>query len=147
MEHTNLALRLHDELERERETHKNTIPTAWLLAKFRQIGLETYTHNFTLNYPFDGGRSFKGKNIYGILRAPRIGSTEAIVISTPYRTPESIHPIVMPSIPSLIAFAHFARSKFNHKNQYLLHHISPFITNELSKFLQNKNTGQKTLYF
>lgn len=108
-EHTNFALRLHDDLEREREKHKNTIPTAWILAKFRQIGLEAYVHNFTLNYPLGGGRAFSGKNVYGILRAPRIGSTEAIVISTPYRTPESIHPIVMPSLPILIAFASFAR--------------------------------------
>lgn len=108
-EHTNLALRLHDDLERERETHKNVIPTAWILAKFRQIGLEAYVHNFTLNYPLGGGRKFGGKNVYGILRAPRIGSTEAIVIATPYRTPESLHPIVMPSLPILIAFASFAR--------------------------------------
>lgn len=110
-ESTNFALRLHDDLEREREKHKKTIPTAWILSKFRQIGLEAYVHNFTLNYPLGGGRVFSGKNVYGILRAPRIGSTEAIVISTPYRTPESLHPIVMPSLPVLIAFANFARSK------------------------------------
>lgn len=117
-EFINYALRLHDDLERERETHKSTTPTAWILAKFRQIGLETYTHNFTLNYPLGGGRKFTGKNIYGILRAPRIGSTESIVISTPYRPPESIHPIVMPSLPMLIAFASFARSKCN-QNEYI----------------------------
>lgn len=111
-ESTNFAVRLHDDLERERETHRNTIPTAWILSKFRQIGLEAYVHNFTLNYPLGGGRTFSGKNVYGILRAPRIGSTEAIVISTPYRTPESIHPIVMPSLPVLIAFANFARSTY-----------------------------------
>lgn len=110
-EYLNYALRLHEDLERERESHKSTIPTAWILAKFRQIGLETYIHNFTLNYPLGGGRTFTGKNIYGILRAPRIGSTESIVISTPYRSPESIHSIVMPSLPILIAFANFARSK------------------------------------
>lgn len=115
-EYTNFALRLHDDLEREREKHKNAIPTAWILAKFRQIGLEAYVHNFTLNYPLGGGRTFSGKNVYGILRAPRIGSTESIVISTPYRTPESIHSVVMPSLPILIAFASFARSKFGKKN-------------------------------
>lgn len=114
-EHTNFALRLHDDLEREREKHKTSMPTAWILAKFRQIGLEAYSHNFTLNYPLGGGRVFSGKNVYGILRAPRIGSTEAIVIATPYRTPESIHPIVMPSLPILIAFANYARSKCLYK--------------------------------
>lgn len=111
-EYTNFGLRLHDDLERERQTHKNAIPTAWILAKFRQIGLEAYVHNFTLNYPLGGGRTFSGKNVYGILRASRIGSTEAIVISTPYRPPESIHTIVMPSLPILIAFASFARSLY-----------------------------------
>lgn len=118
-EHTNFALKLHDDLEREREKHKNTIPTAWILAKFRQIGLEAYTHNFTLNYPLGGGRVFSGKNVYGILRAPRIGSTESIVISTPYRTPDSLHSIVMPSLPVLIAFANFARSKFTKNSSKL----------------------------
>lgn len=119
-EHTSFALRLYDDLEREREKHKNTMPTSWILAKFRQIGLEAYVHNFTLNYPLGGGRKFSGKNIYGILRAPRIGSTEAVVISTPYRTPESIHPIVMPSLPVLIAFASFARSTFSNFQPILL---------------------------
>lgn len=108
----NYALHLADELGRERETHKSTVPTAWLLAKMRQVGLETYAHNFTLNYPLGGGRVFHGKNIYGILRAPRIGSTESVVISAPYRTTESIHPVVMHSIPILLAFANFARRKF-----------------------------------
>lgn len=110
MEQTNMALRLHDELEREREKHKSTMPTAWILAKFKQFGLETYTHNFTLNYPFNGGHSYQGKNIYAIVRAPRAGSTEAIVITTPYRTPHSMHPVITASIPTMMAFASFARS-------------------------------------
>lgn len=122
-EQTSFALRLHDDLEREREKHKKKVPTAWILAKFRQIGLEAYVHNFTLNYPLGGGRKFSGKNIYGILRAPRIASTEAIVISTPYRTPESIHPIVMPSLPILIAFASFARSAFFDFQIHFIHLI------------------------
>lgn len=90
------------------------MPTAWLMAKLRQIGLDAFTHNFTLNYPLGGGRVFSGKNVYGILRAPRIGSTEAIVLATPYRPPDSIHADVMSSIPILLAFANFARSKFPH---------------------------------
>lgn len=107
----NEVLRLHDELLRERETHKSSTPTAWILAKLRQIGLDTYTHNFTLNYPLGGGRVFNGKNVYGILRAPRIGSTESIVLSTPYRPPDSIHPEAVCGLPILLAFANFARSK------------------------------------
>lgn len=111
-ETVNDALRWYDELVRERETHKSTLPTAWLTAKFRQIGLDAFAHNFTLNYPLGGGRVFNGKNVYGILRAPRIGSTEAIVLTTPYRPPDSIHPEIMTSIPILLAFANFARSEF-----------------------------------
>lgn len=78
----------------------------------RQIGLETYTHNFTLNYPLGGGKVFKGKNVYGILRAPRIGSTESIVISVPYRPPESMHAEITHGVPLMLAFAEFARSMF-----------------------------------
>lgn len=110
-ENANYALNLFEELVRERETHKSTTPFAWLLAKMRQIGLDTYTHNFTLNYPFGGGKVFTGKNVYGILRAPRIGSTESFVITAPYRPPDSVHPDVTYSIPLLLAFAQFARSK------------------------------------
>ena len=31
---------------------ENTIPYEWLSNQFRQIGLEVYSHNFTLKYPF-----------------------------------------------------------------------------------------------
>lgn len=115
----NYALNMLDELERERESHRNSMPIAWILAKYRQIGLETHSHNFTLNYPLEGGRVFSGKNVYGILRAPRIGSTESIVISMPYRAPNSIHPEVTHSLPILLAFANFARSKI--VTRYYLH--------------------------
>lgn len=41
----------YNELMYETTKYKDTIPYPWLLAKFRQIGLDTYSHNFTLNYP------------------------------------------------------------------------------------------------
>jgi GPI-anchor transamidase subunit GAA1 len=95
-----------------------------------RIGLEAHTQNFTLNYPLGGGKVnhpssafcqsffnvssrlqvFKGKNIYGILRAPRIGSTESIVITVPYRSPDSIHTQITHGIPLILAFAEFAKS-------------------------------------
>lgn len=106
-----LAKSWGEELKRERETYKTGVPYPWLLAKMRQIGLETHTQNFTLNYPFGGGKTFTGKNVYGILRAPRIGSTEAIVISAPYRYTDSIHTDISHSIPLMLAFADFARSE------------------------------------
>ena len=46
-----LARAYYGELLDEMEKYENTLPYPWLLAKFRQIGLDTYTHNFTLNYP------------------------------------------------------------------------------------------------
>lgn len=109
MDTVKLANTLKTELEHERESHKSAIPYPWMQAKMKQIGLETYVHNFTLNYPFGGGKQFQGKNIYGILRAPRIGSTESIVLTVPYRPPNTAHTSVTAGVPLLLAFADFAR--------------------------------------
>lgn len=106
------AKSLLDELKREREEYSGAVPFPWLLAKMRQIGLETHTHNFTLNYPLGGMKTFKGKNVYGILRAPRAASTESFVISVPYRPPDSLHPDITAGIPLVLAFAEFARSMY-----------------------------------
>ncbi|KAH8386795.1 hypothetical protein KR093_002604 [Drosophila rubida] len=111
IESNRLAMQLLEELQREREEHRDTTPHAWIAAKFHEFGLETHTHNYTLRYPFGGGKEFHGKNIYGILRAPRIGSTEGIVFSAPYRVPSSVHVDITPSVPLLLAFADFARHK------------------------------------
>lgn len=61
-----LALQYYDELKHEMEKYRDSIPYPWLLAKFRQVGLDVYTHNFTLNYPLgkpqvrdDNGEIFK----------------------------------------------------------------------------------------
>lgn len=56
---------------------------------------------------------FTGQNIYGIVRAPRAASTEAIVVSVPYRPINSIYLDTAPSIALLLAFAKFCRSKFS----------------------------------
>lgn len=104
--------RLAAELEHERSgAHRTDTPHVWLQAKMRQLGLETYTQNFTLRYPLGGGRVFTGRNVYGILRAPRIGSTESFVLSVPYRPPDSLHPSTVAGVPMLLAFASHARSK------------------------------------
>lgn len=110
VESARIAQNYLDELNREREVYRSGIPYNWIMAKMQQIGLEVYTHNFTLHYPLGSGREFHGKNIYGILRAPRIGSTEGIVFSAPYRPPESVHPDITASVPLLLAFAEFTRS-------------------------------------
>ncbi|KAH8317445.1 hypothetical protein KR074_005072 [Drosophila pseudoananassae] len=106
-----LAIQLLEELHRERTNHVSTTPHAWIAAKMNEFGLETHTHNYTLRYPFGGGKEYHGKNVYGILRAPRIASTEGIVFTAPYRAASSVHTDISPSVPLLLAFADFARRK------------------------------------
>ncbi|XP_046738972.1 glycosylphosphatidylinositol anchor attachment 1 protein isoform X1 [Diprion similis] len=104
------AKRFHDELLAEMKEYPNDMPYPWLLAKFRQLNLDVYTHNFTLNYPLSQ-QKFTGQNVYSILRAPRSASTEAIILSVPYRSASSIHLTTAPSIALLLAFAKFCRKQ------------------------------------
>lgn len=46
------AKQFYNELITERERFPNSMPYAWILAKFHQLHLDVFTHNFTLNYPF-----------------------------------------------------------------------------------------------
>ncbi|EFA06039.1 glycosylphosphatidylinositol anchor attachment 1 protein [Tribolium castaneum] len=108
-----IAKTYHSELLDEMKKYEDSIPYPWLLAKMKQIGLDTYTHNFTLNYPLGKPQKFVGKNVYGILRAARASSTEALVLSVPYRPPLSVHATTAPSIAIMLAFAKFAnREKY-----------------------------------
>ncbi|KAF5274120.1 hypothetical protein FQR65_LT04518 [Abscondita terminalis] len=106
------ARSFYEELQHEMRQYDNSIPYPWILAKFQQIGLGTYTHNFTLNYPL--GKSnikYNGKNVYGILRAARAGSTEALVMSVPYRPPTNINPTTAPAVAIMLAFAKHANKQ------------------------------------
>lgn len=61
--------------------------TKMIMNTMENIGLHTYQQNFTVYLPFPGVSEppeISGINIYGILRAPRIAGTEALVISVPY---------------------------------------------------------------
>uniref|UniRef100_A0A1A9ZQD8 Uncharacterized protein n=1 Tax=Glossina pallidipes TaxID=7398 RepID=A0A1A9ZQD8_GLOPL len=100
-----------EKLQREREQYKTITPYDWISHEMKEIGLEVYVHNYTLIYPFAEGKIFQGKNVYGILRAPRTSSTEGIVFSAPYRLPSSVHNEITASVPVLLAFAEFARKK------------------------------------
>ena len=42
---------------------EDKIPYEWLTSQFRQLGLEVYSHNFTLNYPFGSKTVFNILNI------------------------------------------------------------------------------------
>ncbi|XP_012253852.2 glycosylphosphatidylinositol anchor attachment 1 protein [Athalia rosae] len=104
------AKRFHDELLAEMKDYPEEMPYPWILAKFHQLNLDVYTHNFTLNNPLSN-QKFTGQNIYSILRAPRSASTEAIILSVPYRSASSIHLTTAPSIALLLAFAKFCRKQ------------------------------------
>lgn len=49
------AKAFYSELLGEAERYPDDLPYSWLLAKLRQIGLDAYTHNYTLNYPMGLG--------------------------------------------------------------------------------------------
>ncbi|XP_063237453.1 glycosylphosphatidylinositol anchor attachment 1 protein [Bacillus rossius redtenbacheri] len=104
-----LAKQYHSELLEEAARYPDGVPYPWLLAKFRQLSLDTYTHNFTLHYPLGHGTKYTGKNVYAIMRAPRSASTEALVLSVPYRPLDSIHPTTAPSVALMMCLAKFFR--------------------------------------
>ncbi|XP_065485268.1 glycosylphosphatidylinositol anchor attachment 1 protein [Caloenas nicobarica] len=75
---------------REFAAHKKRaggMPVAWLEKTMWQVGLEVHTQTFSRTLPFpDEARErymVSGTNVYGILRAPRGASTEALVLSAP----------------------------------------------------------------
>lgn len=96
-------------LQDEISSHPTQMPYPWLLAQFRQIGLDVYTHNFTVNYPLSRDLAYEGQNVYGILRAPRGSSTEAIVLSVPFRGSKSVHPSTAAGVALILAIAKFCR--------------------------------------
>ena len=74
------------------------------------IGLQTYQQNFTVHVPFPGVSELPevtGVNVYGILRAPRIAGTEAVVISVPYNQGNNKGALAL-----MLSFADHCRSKF-----------------------------------
>ncbi|KFM78527.1 Glycosylphosphatidylinositol anchor attachment 1 protein, partial [Stegodyphus mimosarum] len=97
--------RLLESLKDEAKSHPSTMPSAWIQAHFRQIGLDVYQNNFSVQYPFGSKFITKGNNLYAILRAPKVASTEALVISTPYRDFDSIHKDTLASIALMIELA------------------------------------------
>ncbi|XP_026318291.1 glycosylphosphatidylinositol anchor attachment 1 protein isoform X2 [Hyposmocoma kahamanoa] len=85
------------------------MPIPWLVGKMSQLHLEVYTHNFTLKYPMGHGQVYKGTNVYGILRAARTPSLEAVVVSAPFRSLGSHQKGTTAGIALMLAFAQFAR--------------------------------------
>jgi GPI-anchor transamidase subunit GAA1 len=59
---------LLEDLRYESKKYDTTLPYPWLEARFRQLGLEVYTHDFTLKFPLgpeNKKSNFTGKNVYG----------------------------------------------------------------------------------
>ncbi|KAM6125774.1 LOW QUALITY PROTEIN: glycosylphosphatidylinositol anchor attachment 1 protein [Pterocles gutturalis] len=75
---------------RDFAAHKEKVggmPVAWLEKTMWGVGLEVHRQPFARTLPFpDEARErymVRGTNVYGILRAPRAASTEALVLTAP----------------------------------------------------------------
>ncbi|XP_067652625.1 glycosylphosphatidylinositol anchor attachment 1 protein-like [Haliotis asinina] len=74
------------QLKEELEKDDKTTPKDWVYKQFQSFGLDVYSQNFTLKYPFGPvDKEITGRNVYAILRARRSSSTESVVISAPLR--------------------------------------------------------------
>lgn len=75
------------ELEEVMKADSKLSPHKWIYSKFQELGLETFSQNFSVVYPFKSvsARVVAGENVYSILRARRTASTEALVLSIPLR--------------------------------------------------------------
>ncbi|XP_064466866.1 glycosylphosphatidylinositol anchor attachment 1 protein-like [Ornithodoros turicata] len=103
-----VADHLLESLKEEAKDHMS-LPMAWLQGQFFQLGLDVYTHNFSLHYPLGSKPVHTGENMYAILRAPRAASTEAVVLSIPYRTEDSLYGSTLPGIALMVAVAKYFR--------------------------------------
>ncbi|KAK6633177.1 hypothetical protein RUM43_012921 [Polyplax serrata] len=103
------AKKLVLELQEVMQSHPNQITFEWLMAKFNEINLDAYVHNFTLTYPLVNNTTYQGKNVYAILRAPRSSSTEGLIISAPFRTLDSTDLGCTPSIALMLSLAKYCR--------------------------------------
>ncbi|KAL1437427.1 hypothetical protein MTO96_001481 [Rhipicephalus appendiculatus] len=109
----NLGTFAKDTLESLKEEAKShaSLPLPWLLAQFRQLGLDVYRHNFSLHYPLGSKPTHSGENVYAILRAPRGAGTEAVVLSSPYRMEDNLHGSTLPGIALMVALAKYFRAQ------------------------------------
>jgi glycosylphosphatidylinositol transamidase len=98
-------------LETETEKAVGKMPVNFIMDQFTQQGLEVYDHNFTVRYPFGTKPVFEGRNVYAIFRAARAPSTEAIVVSSPFRSKDSSHGTTIPSVALMISLAKYVSNK------------------------------------
>lgn len=97
------------EIKNELKKDKRNVPRDWLFQKFQELGLDTYLQNYTVNYPLQmvRGQLVPGQNVYGILRARRAASTEAVVLSVPFRAKTSDLPQTYGGIVVMLGLAKY----------------------------------------
>lgn len=81
----------------------------FMQRRFKQLHMESYIQKFTINIPFMDGRKIHGRNVYGILRAPRSASTEALVLSIPYRPDVGVESSTLHGLAIMFSMAKFFR--------------------------------------
>lgn len=88
------------------------LPIQYLKEEFSKHGSLVHEHNFVFRYPFGLNQPlYHGTNLYAIFRAPRAPSTEAIIISSPYRSALNSRGSTLPSISLMLSLAKFFSSK------------------------------------
>ena len=130
------------------------IPVSYLERKFAELGLDSYSQNFSVSHPFMEAdlierqrisRVVRGTNVYGILRAPRIAGTEAVVLMVPYRSGKAAQARgnTHYGIGLMLSLAKFFRSKTYWSKDLIFlvvaccsnHHDSAFFSANCSAFL------------
>lgn len=106
-----LAENLVKLLEAETDKLAGKMPVDFIMDQFRKQGLEVYDHNFTIRYPFGKKPVFEGRNVFAVFRASRAPSTEAIVVSAPFRSKDSAHGTTIPSVALMISLAKYVSNK------------------------------------
>lgn len=98
-------------LEQAVTKHSDRLPVELLIDLFRKSGLQAYEQKFTFTYPFGRQSKHVGRNVYAVLRASRTASTEAIVLSAPFRTKLNPNGSTLPGIALMISLAKYFASK------------------------------------
>ncbi|XP_065174830.1 glycosylphosphatidylinositol anchor attachment 1 protein-like isoform X2 [Sycon ciliatum] len=76
------------DLTRAASQTNGAIPVEFLDQALSSLGLESHQQNFSVSHPFSASTSevSSGHNVFGIVRAPRIASTEALVLVAAWRS-------------------------------------------------------------
>ncbi|KAL1115276.1 hypothetical protein AAG570_007307 [Ranatra chinensis] len=102
---------LRHELARRQSAGDVSMPSAWIRARISDDVALMFVSNF---------QKYTGKNVYGVIRGGG-ASTEAIVLSVPFRGSDSVHPSTDPSLALLLTIgACFRKQKYWAKDIILL---------------------------